>query len=131
MHHLSKCFEFALPGFFTHGPPVHPGMAELASLVQRLEVAVGRLESMSASGGSAGASAGGGEYHVKPHNKCTNTMWGSVQRIRLNLHEDAKAEPKRRILVLLLFLQLHVHKSAFKSDIYSAVWEDICLLIEL
>ncbi|XP_070777348.1 adenylyl cyclase-associated protein 1 [Enoplosus armatus] len=34
-------------------------MAELASLVQRLEVAVGRLESMSAPGGSAGDSAGG------------------------------------------------------------------------
>lgn len=37
------------------------GMAELASLVQRLEVAVGRLESMSGSGGSAGAPAGGGK----------------------------------------------------------------------
>ncbi|XP_017294557.1 adenylyl cyclase-associated protein 1 [Kryptolebias marmoratus] len=34
-------------------------MAELASLVQRLEVAVGRLESMSGPGGSAGVSAGG------------------------------------------------------------------------
>ncbi|XP_044028890.1 adenylyl cyclase-associated protein 1 [Siniperca chuatsi] len=34
-------------------------MAELASLVQRLEVAVGRLESMSGPGGSAGNSAGG------------------------------------------------------------------------
>uniref|UniRef100_A0A1A7XVP4 Adenylyl cyclase-associated protein n=1 Tax=Iconisemion striatum TaxID=60296 RepID=A0A1A7XVP4_9TELE len=34
-------------------------MAELASLVQRLEVAVGRLEVMSGPGGSAGASAGG------------------------------------------------------------------------
>lgn len=34
-------------------------MAELASLVQRLEVAVGRLESMSVSGGGAGDSAGG------------------------------------------------------------------------
>ncbi|XP_013886988.1 adenylyl cyclase-associated protein 1 [Austrofundulus limnaeus] len=34
-------------------------MAELASLVQRLEVAVGRLESMSGSGGSAGAPSGG------------------------------------------------------------------------
>ncbi|XP_038581452.1 adenylyl cyclase-associated protein 1 [Micropterus salmoides] len=34
-------------------------MAELASLVQRLEVAVGRLESMSGSGGNAGDSAGG------------------------------------------------------------------------
>ncbi|XP_037549185.1 LOW QUALITY PROTEIN: adenylyl cyclase-associated protein 1 [Nematolebias whitei] len=34
-------------------------MAELASLVQRLEVAVGRLESMSGPGGSAGGSAGG------------------------------------------------------------------------
>lgn len=35
-----------------------PGMAELASLVQRLEVAVSRLESVSGSGGSAGVSAG-------------------------------------------------------------------------
>lgn len=35
-------------------------MAELASLVQRLEVAVTRLESMSGPGGSAGDSAGGG-----------------------------------------------------------------------
>lgn len=34
-------------------------MAELANLVQRLEVAVGRLESMSGPGGSAGGSAGG------------------------------------------------------------------------
>ncbi|XP_078123493.1 adenylyl cyclase-associated protein 1 [Sander vitreus] len=34
-------------------------MAELASLVQRLEVAVGRLESMSGPGGSGGNSAGG------------------------------------------------------------------------
>lgn len=34
-------------------------MAELASLVARLEVAVGRLESMSGSGGSGGGSAGG------------------------------------------------------------------------
>ncbi|XP_071355328.1 adenylyl cyclase-associated protein 1 [Trachinotus anak] len=34
-------------------------MAELASLVQRLEVAVGRLEAMSGPGGSAGDSAGG------------------------------------------------------------------------
>ncbi|XP_053718411.1 adenylyl cyclase-associated protein 1 [Synchiropus splendidus] len=34
-------------------------MAELASLVQRLEVAVGRLESMSGPGGSSGGSAGG------------------------------------------------------------------------
>ncbi|XP_029298384.1 adenylyl cyclase-associated protein 1 [Cottoperca gobio] len=34
-------------------------MAELASLVQRLEVAVGRLESMSGPGGSGGDSAGG------------------------------------------------------------------------
>lgn len=33
-------------------------MAELASLVQRLEVAVSRLESVSGSGGSAGESAG-------------------------------------------------------------------------
>lgn len=40
-------------------------MAELAGLVQRLEVAVGRLESMSGSGGGAGDSAGGGndQYH--------------------------------------------------------------------
>lgn len=34
------------------------GMAELASLVQRLEVAVSRLESVSGPGGSAGESAG-------------------------------------------------------------------------
>lgn len=34
------------------------GMADLAGLVQRLEVAVGRLESMSGPGGSAGQSAG-------------------------------------------------------------------------
>uniref|UniRef100_A0A665W800 Adenylyl cyclase-associated protein n=1 Tax=Echeneis naucrates TaxID=173247 RepID=A0A665W800_ECHNA len=34
-------------------------MAELASLVQRLEVAVGRLEAISGPGGSAGNSAGG------------------------------------------------------------------------
>ncbi|AWP21435.1 Adenylyl cyclase-associated protein [Scophthalmus maximus] len=34
-------------------------MAELAGLVQRLEVAVGRLESMSGPGGSSGESAGG------------------------------------------------------------------------
>ncbi|XP_039877001.1 adenylyl cyclase-associated protein 1 [Simochromis diagramma] len=34
-------------------------MAELASLVQRLEVAVGRLEAMSGPGGSAGGSDGG------------------------------------------------------------------------
>lgn len=34
-------------------------MAELASLVQRLEVAVGRLESMSGAGSSGGESAGG------------------------------------------------------------------------
>ncbi|XP_040044943.2 adenylyl cyclase-associated protein 1 [Gasterosteus aculeatus] len=34
-------------------------MADLASLVQRLEVAVGRLENMSGSGGSGGDSAGG------------------------------------------------------------------------
>lgn len=42
--------------------PLHhlTGMAELASLVQRLEVAVGRLEAMSGSGGSSGGSAGGG-----------------------------------------------------------------------
>lgn len=33
-------------------------MAELASLVQRLEVAVSRLESVSGSGGSGGESAG-------------------------------------------------------------------------
>lgn len=40
-------------------------MAELASLVQRLEVAVGRLESMSGSGGGgAGESAGGGNDQV-------------------------------------------------------------------
>lgn len=37
------------------------GMADLASLVQRLEVAVGRLENMSGSGGSGGDSAGGGK----------------------------------------------------------------------
>lgn len=35
-------------------------MAELVSLVQRLEVAVGRLEAMSGPGGSAGGSDGGG-----------------------------------------------------------------------
>uniref|UniRef100_A0A1A8CNE0 Adenylyl cyclase-associated protein n=1 Tax=Nothobranchius kadleci TaxID=1051664 RepID=A0A1A8CNE0_NOTKA len=35
------------------------GMAELSSLVQRLEAAVGRLEVMSGSGGGSGASAGG------------------------------------------------------------------------
>lgn len=35
-------------------------MAELSSLVQRLEVAVNRLESMSGPGGSAGESAGNG-----------------------------------------------------------------------
>ncbi|XP_028278343.1 adenylyl cyclase-associated protein 1 [Parambassis ranga] len=34
-------------------------MAELASLVQRLEVAVGRLEAMSGPGGSSGGSSGG------------------------------------------------------------------------
>lgn len=33
-------------------------MADLAGLVQRLEVAVNRLESMSGPGGSAGQSAG-------------------------------------------------------------------------
>lgn len=36
------------------------GMAELANLVQRLELAVGRLESMSGPGGSSEGSAGGG-----------------------------------------------------------------------
>ncbi|XP_026155562.1 adenylyl cyclase-associated protein 1 [Mastacembelus armatus] len=36
-------------------------MAELASLVQRLEVAVGRLESMSGPGGSTGGSGGGAD----------------------------------------------------------------------
>lgn len=35
-------------------------MAELANLVQRLELAVGRLESMSGPGGSSEGSAGGG-----------------------------------------------------------------------
>lgn len=39
------------------------GMAELASLVQRLELAVGRLEAMSGPGGSStGGSAGGGNH---------------------------------------------------------------------
>ncbi|KAK2830622.1 hypothetical protein Q5P01_018553 [Channa striata] len=45
------------------GPNQCPGsqavMAELANLVQRLEVAVGRLEAISGPGGSAGGSAGG------------------------------------------------------------------------
>ncbi|MCI4392096.1 hypothetical protein PGIGA_G00142060 [Pangasianodon gigas] len=36
------------------------GMAELASLVQRLEVAVGRLEAISSSGGAGGSAAAGG-----------------------------------------------------------------------
>lgn len=35
-------------------------MADLAGLVQRLEVAVGRLESMSSSGGGGGPAAGTG-----------------------------------------------------------------------
>ncbi|KAF4073964.1 hypothetical protein AMELA_G00249240 [Ameiurus melas] len=35
------------------------GMAELASLVQRLEVAVGRLETISSTGGAGGSAAGG------------------------------------------------------------------------
>lgn len=35
-------------------------MAELAGLVQRLEVAVGRLEAMSSSGGGGGPAAGSG-----------------------------------------------------------------------
>lgn len=44
------------------------GMAELASLVQRLEVAVTRLESMSGPGGSAGGSAGGGN-DIRPEQR--------------------------------------------------------------
>ncbi len=36
------------------------GMAELVGLVQRLEVAVGRLESMSSSGGGGGPAAASG-----------------------------------------------------------------------
>lgn len=36
------------------------GMAELAGLVQRLEAAVGRLESMSGGGGGGGGPAAGG-----------------------------------------------------------------------
>ncbi|XP_068431220.1 adenylyl cyclase-associated protein 1 [Clinocottus analis] len=39
-------------------------MADLAGLVQRLEVAVGRLESMSGPGGSSGDSSGGGAVSV-------------------------------------------------------------------
>ncbi|XP_059206229.1 adenylyl cyclase-associated protein 1 [Centropristis striata] len=39
-------------------------MAELASLVQRLEVAVGRLESMSGNGGSSGGDSAGGASSV-------------------------------------------------------------------
>lgn len=35
-------------------------MAELASLVQRLEVAVGRLEAISSTGGAGGAAVAGG-----------------------------------------------------------------------
>lgn len=36
------------------------GMAELASLVQRLEVAVGRLEAISSAGGAGGSAADSG-----------------------------------------------------------------------
>lgn len=36
-------------------------MAELSGLVQRLEAAVGRLESMSGGSGSGGPAAGGGK----------------------------------------------------------------------
>lgn len=63
------------------------GMAELASLVQRLEVAVGRLESMSGSGGSAGVPSGGGKSEV-----LTQTpLWldvhqGVLMFLNLNLH---------------------------------------------
>lgn len=41
-------------------------MAELASLVQRLEVAVGRLEAISSAGGSA-ADGGGTAYETQSH----------------------------------------------------------------
>lgn len=37
-------------------------MAELAGLVQRLEAAVGRLESMSLSGGGAGGGSSAGNH---------------------------------------------------------------------
>ena len=43
---------------------IFAGMAELVGLVQRLEVAVNRLESMSGPGGSAGESAGNDPSHV-------------------------------------------------------------------
>lgn len=42
------------------------GMAELASLVQRLEVAVGRLEAISSTGGAGGSAAGGGIANETP-----------------------------------------------------------------
>lgn len=42
-----------------------PGMAALASLVQRLEVAVGRLEAVSGDGGgSAGGDGGNLEFSI-------------------------------------------------------------------
>lgn len=53
--------NFSIVCTFLNGFLNLTGMAELASLVQRLEVAVGRLESMSGPGGSGGNSAGGGK----------------------------------------------------------------------
>lgn len=47
--------------FIFHSSLPLTGMAELAGLVQRLELAVGRLESMSGSGGSSGGGSGGGK----------------------------------------------------------------------
>ena len=60
---LRLCLTSPLFAPFLHNPLRLTGMAELASLVQRLEVAVSRLESVSGQGGSAGGSSGGGKDH--------------------------------------------------------------------
>lgn len=52
--------NFSIVFTLLHGFLRLTGMAELASLVQRLEVAVGRLESMSGPGGNSGDATGGG-----------------------------------------------------------------------
>lgn len=67
-----------LPVFNRLNPPLHlTGMAELASLVQRLELAVGRLEAMSGPGGSTGDSAGGGNHQV-------SSLWNNCNKRHTN-----------------------------------------------
>lgn len=78
------------------------GMAELASLVQRLEVAVSRLESVSGQGGGAGGSSGGGKDHYYGK-RCLVSVSLTFRQINnlMHLHVNAKAVPKGRFEALL------------------------------